>query len=119
ENFRPGTLERMGLTNKFLNELNPRLVVVRISGWGQRGLFSNKGGFGSLIEAMSGFASMNGYADRPPVLPPFAAADAVAGLYGATLAVAAFNKQKDDKNPQVQEIDLSLFEPLFSVLGPQ
>ncbi|MFD0666570.1 CaiB/BaiF CoA transferase family protein [Ramlibacter sp. MAHUQ-53] len=119
ENFRPGTLERMGLGKDTLQSLNPRLVVARISGWGQTGLFAGKGGFGSLIEAMSGFAAMNGFADRPPVLPPFAMADSVAGLYGATLALAAFHRQKSSAAPQVQEIDLSLFEPLFSVLGPQ
>ena len=119
ENYRPGTLERMGFDRASLQSINPRLVVVRISGWGQQGLFANKGGFGSLIEAMSGFAAMNGYADRPPVLPPFAMADSVAGLYGATLAVASLHKQRSAQKPEVQEIDLSLFEPLFSVLGPQ
>ncbi|MDP1532573.1 MAG: CoA transferase, partial [Rubrivivax sp.] len=119
ENFRPGTLERMGLAKAALQQINPRLVVVRISGWGQTGPFAGKGGFGSLIEAMSGFAAMNGFADRPPVLPPFAMADSVAGLYGATLALAALHKQRGAAAPQVQEIDLSLFEPLFSVLGPQ
>ena len=118
ENFRPGTLERMGLSMAALQELNPRLVVVRISGWGQTGLFADKGGFGSLIEAMSGFAAMNGFADRPPVLPPFAMADTVAGLYGASLALAALHRQRVEPQPQVKEIDLSLFEPLFSVLGP-
>lgn len=119
ENFRPGTLERMGLSKAKLQTLNPRLVVVRISGWGQTGVFAEKGGFGSLIEAMSGFAAMNGYADRPPVLPPFAMADSVAGIYGATLALAAMHRQRASADPQVQEIDLSLFEPLFSILGPQ
>lgn len=118
ENFRPGTLERTGLSMAALQELNPRLVVVRISGWGQTGLFADKGGFGSLIEAMSGFAAMNGFADRPPVLPPFAMADTVAGLYGASLALAALHRQRVEPQPQVKEIDLSLFEPLFSVLGP-
>ena len=118
ENFRPGTLERMGLGTAALQALNPRLVVVRISGWGQTGLFAGKGGFGSLIEAMSGFAAMNGFADRPPVLPPFAMADTVAGLYGASLALAALHRQRAEPEPQVREIDLSLFEPLFSVLGP-
>lgn len=119
ENFRPGTLESMGLDTATLQLLNPRLVVVRISGWGQTGIFSKKGGFGSLIEAMSGFAAMNGFADRPPVLPPFAMADSVAGLYGASLALAAMHKQRTSELPVVQEIDLSLFEPLFSILGPQ
>ncbi|RJX33306.1 MAG: CoA transferase [Oxalobacter sp.] len=119
ENFRPGTLERMGLDKTKLQSLNPRLVVVRISGWGQDGLFASKGGFGSLIEAMTGLAAMNGFADRPPVLPPFAMADSVAGIYGATLALAAMHQQRTRAEPVVQEIDLSLFEPLFSILGPQ
>ncbi len=119
ENFRPGTLERMGLGRDVLQELNPRLVAVRISGWGQTGPFAGKGGFGSLIEAMSGFASMNGFADRPPVLPPFAMADNVAGLYGAALALAVLHQQRSMAEPRVREVDLSLFEPLFSVLGPQ
>ncbi|MBV7457261.1 CoA transferase [Acidovorax sp. sif1233] len=119
ENFRPGTLERMGLGKDRLNALNPKLVVVRISGWGQTGQFASKGGFGSLIEAMSGFAAMNGFADLPPVLPPFAMADSVAGIYGAALALAALHGQRGNANASVQEIDLSLFEPLFSILGPQ
>ena len=119
ENFRPGTLERMGLGRARLNSLNPKLVVVRISGWGQTGQFAGKGGFGSLIEAMSGFASMNGFADLPPVLPPFAMADSVAGIYGAALALAALHGQRNKTETSVQEIDLSLFEPLFSILGPQ
>lgn len=119
ENFRPGTLERMGLDKQTLNAINPQLVVVRISGWGQTGCFANKGGFGSLIEAMSGFAAMNGFADLPPVLPPFAMADSVAGIYGAALALAAMHGQRNRNQPTIQEIDLSLFEPLFSILGPQ
>lgn len=119
ENFRPGTLERMGLDKERLNAINPKLVVVRISGWGQTGQFAGKGGFGSLIEAMSGFAAMNGFADLPPVLPPFAMADSVAGIYGAALALAAMHGQRGNATPAVQEVDLSLFEPLFSILGPQ
>lgn len=119
ENFRPGTLERMGLDRAALQAINPKLVVVRISGWGQTGTFAGKGGFGSLIEAMSGFAAMNGHEDRPPVLPPFAMADSVAGIYGAALSLAALHRQAATAQPEVQEIDLSLFEPLFSILGPQ
>ena len=119
ENFRPGTLEKMGLGRDALELINPRLIVVRISGWGQTGLFAERGGFGSLIEAMSGFASMNGFADRPPVLPPFAMADSVAGIYGASVALALLHQQKSNQKPSVKEVDLSLFEPLFSILGPQ
>ena len=119
ENFRPGVLEKMGLSRAELQRLNPRLVVIRISGWGQTGLFAGKPGFGSLIEAFSGFAAMNGFADRPPVLPPFALADTVAGLYGASIANALVLKQRRATSPEVQEVDLSLFEPLFAMLGPQ
>ncbi|MEY3766839.1 MAG: hypothetical protein RLZ03_1799 [Pseudomonadota bacterium] len=119
ENFRPGVLEKMGLSRDALQSLNPRLVVMRISGWGQTGLFAGKPGFGSLIEAFSGFAAMNGFADRPPVLPPFALADTVAGLYGAAIANALVLKQRRTSAPEVQEVDLSLFEPLFAMLGPQ
>ncbi|MGN6579921.1 MAG: CaiB/BaiF CoA transferase family protein [Bordetella sp.] len=119
ENFRPGTLEKMGLGKDVLQKIRPGLVVVRISGWGQTGSYAGKGGFGSLIEAMSGFAAMNGFPDSPPVLPPFAMADSVAGIYGATLALAALRRRDADRNAGLQEIDLSLFEPLFSILGPQ
>ena len=119
ENFRPGVLEKMGLSRAELQTLNPRLVVIRISGWGQTGLYAGKPGFGSLIEAFSGFAAMNGFADRPPVLPPFALADTVAGLYGAAIANALVLKQRRSAHPEVQEVDLSLFEPLFAMLGPQ
>ncbi len=89
ENFRPGTLERMGLGPDVLHARNPALVVVRISGWGQSGSWRHKPGFGTLVEAFSGFAAMNGYPDRPPVVPPFAMADAFAGLYGALAALTA------------------------------
>src|SRR5450759_2088697 len=70
ENFVPGGLEKMGLAPKLLHELNPALVIVRISGWGQTGPYSHKPGFGTLVEAMSGFAYLNGFSNRPPLLPP-------------------------------------------------
>jgi crotonobetainyl-CoA:carnitine CoA-transferase CaiB-like acyl-CoA transferase len=84
ENFVPGRLEKYGLGPDWLHEINDKLIIVRVSGWGQSGPYRHKPGFGSLVEAMSGFAAMNGFADRPPVLPPLALADMVAGLYGAT-----------------------------------
>jgi len=89
ENFVPGGLERMGLAPEHLLELNPRLVIARISGWGQTGPFRHKPGFGTLVEAMSGFAYLNGYADRPPALPPLALADMIAGVYGAAGVLTA------------------------------
>ncbi len=96
ESFRPGVLEDMGLAPAELHKLNPKLVIVRISGWGQDGRFRHKPGFGTLIEGYSGFASMNGFGDREPVLPPMYLADAMAALYG-----------------------YGAVDPLFSVLGPQ
>ena len=99
ENFKPGTLEKWGLDPDLLQEKNPKLTVVRISGWGQTGPWSHKPGFGSLVEAMSGFAAMNGFGDRPPVLPPLAMADMIAGLYGAFSVMVAVREveQKDGK----------------------
>lgn len=117
ENFRPGTLEKMGLAPERLLERTPRLIVVRISGWGQTGIWKDRPGFGSLIEAMSGFAFMNGFEDRPPVLPPLALADMVAGQSGATAVLMALRARDRDGAGQV--IDLSLFEPMFATLGPQ
>jgi crotonobetainyl-CoA:carnitine CoA-transferase CaiB-like acyl-CoA transferase len=90
---------------------------VRISGWGQTGDFAGRPGFGTLVEAMSGFAAMNGFEDREPVLPPNSLADMVAGTYGA-FAVAAALRRSEGKEGAGQIMDLSLFEPLFSILGP-
>ena len=74
-----------------------KLVIVRISGWGQTGPWSHKRGFGSLVEVMSGFASMNGFDDRPPVLPPLALADMIAGLYGAFSVMVAVREVEQKK----------------------
>lgn len=117
ESFRPGNLERLGLSPQTLHARNPKLVVVRISGWGQTGSMATEPGFGTLIEAMSGLAAMNGFPDREPVLPPGALADMVAGTYGAFSVLAAVRHAEAGGPGQV--IDLSLFESLFSVLGPQ
>jgi len=117
ENFVPGGLERMGLAPEQLLELNPRLVIARISGWGQTGPFRHKPGFGTLVEAMSGFAYLNGYADRPPALPPLALADMIAGVYGAAGVLTALRVA--EKTGQGQVLDLSLFEPIFSVIASE
>ena len=117
ENFTPGTLESWGLTANLLHKKNPQLTIVRISGWGQTGPWSHKPGFGSLVEAMSGFAAMNGFKDRPPVLPPLAMADMIAGIYGAFSVMVAV-REVELKGGQGQIIDLSLFEPILSILGP-
>jgi crotonobetainyl-CoA:carnitine CoA-transferase CaiB-like acyl-CoA transferase len=118
ESFRPGTLEAMGLGPEELLRLEPRLVIVRISGWGQDGPYHRRPGFGTLIEGFSGFAEMNGFADREPVLPPMYLADTIAGLTGAFAAMAAL-REVEVNGGQGQVIDLPLLDPLFSALGPQ
>lgn len=116
ESFKPGTLERLDLAPATLRERNPRLVVVRVSGWGQTGAYAERPGFGTLVEAMSGFAAMNGFPDREPVLPPGALADMIAGTYGAFATVMAVRHA--ETHGVGQDVDLSLFEPLFAILGP-
>ncbi len=117
ENFVPGTLERWGAGPDALMARNPALVIARVSGWGQTGPYAQKPGFGSLIEGMSGFAAMTGFADREPLLPPLALADMIAGLAGFGGVLAAL-RARDQGQANGQVVDLSLFEPLFSILGP-
>jgi crotonobetainyl-CoA:carnitine CoA-transferase CaiB-like acyl-CoA transferase len=116
ENYRPGTLEQMRLGPDVLHARNPGLVIVRITGFGQDGPYRDRPGFGTLVEAMSGFAAKNGYGDRPPVLPPLAMADMVSGLYGAYAVMVALRVVERGGRGQV--IDLPLLEPMISVLGP-
>src|SRR5438067_6026250 len=118
ENFRPGTLEQMGLGPDVLSARNGDLILVRISGFGQTGPYAQLPGFGTLVEAMSGLAARTGFPDREPVLPPLALADMIAGLYGANaVATALFARQRGRARGQI--IDLSLLEAIFSVLGPE
>ena len=116
ENYRPGTLEQMGLGPDILHARNPGLIIVRITGFGQDGPYRDRPGFGTLVEAMSGFAAKNGYADRPPVLPPLAMADMVSGLYGAYAVMIALRVVERGGKGQI--IDLPLLDPMISVLGP-
>ena len=117
ENFVPGTLEKWGYTKEVFDSLNPNLILVRISGWGQTGLYKNFPGYGSLVEGMSGFASMTGEENQGPLLPPTALADMISGLSGVSAIMFALFAQKN-KKVKGQTIDLSLFEPLFSIIGP-
>ena len=118
ENFVPGKLEEMGLGPDVLLGINPSLVIARVSGWGQTGPYAHKPGFGTLVEAMSGFAHLNGFADREPVLPPLAMADMYAGLYGAFGVLAALrNVEQGDGRGQV--VDVALFESIYSTLGSE
>ena len=118
ESFRPGVLEKMGLAPETLLKLNPRLVIVRISGWGQDGPYAQRPGFGTVIEGVSGFAAINGFGDREPVLPPMYLADGVAGIYGASAAMIAL-REVETGGGKGQVIDLPLLDPLFAILSPQ
>ena len=117
ESFRPGTLERWDLSPERLLERNPKLVVVRISGFGQTGPYAHRPGFGTLAEAMSGYSHISGDPEGPPLLPPVALADEVAALLGAfATMVALYHRDRNDGPGQV--IDLALFEGLFGITGP-
>jgi crotonobetainyl-CoA:carnitine CoA-transferase CaiB-like acyl-CoA transferase len=117
ENFRPGTMERWGLGWDRLSAANSRLVLARVSGFGQTGPYAGRPGFGTLAEAMSGFAALNGDPDGPPLLPPFALADGVAGLATAFAILVALRGREQTGRGQV--VDTSLVEPLMALLGPQ
>lgn len=118
EGFRPGTLEGWGIGPEVLHELNPGLVIVRVSGFGQTGPQSSKPGFGTVAESISGFAHINGFPDGPPILPPFALGDGVAALFGTFAAMFSLY-HRDVSGGSGQIVDLSLYEPLFWLLGPQ
>ena len=118
ESFRYRYLEKLGLAPDRLLERNPKLVVVRVSGFGQTGPYAKRPGFGTLVEAMSGFAARNGFEDREPVLPPLAMADMIAGLYGAMATVVAV-RDIEMNGGSGQVIDLSLLDSMFSILGPE
>ncbi len=118
ENFRPGTLERWNLGWDVLHARNPKLVLLRMTGFGQFGPYASRPGFGTLAEAMSGFAHITGEPDGPPTLPPFGLADGIAGITGAfAVMTALFNRERN--NGQGQAIDLAIIEPILTVLGSQ
>ena len=118
ENYRPGTLEKWGLGYDVLSEVNPRIVMLRITGFGQTGPYSHKPGFGTLAEAFAGAAHITGFPDRPPLLPAFGLGDSTAGLAGAFLTmVALFERERHGGRGQVGEF--AIYEPLLTLLGPQ
>jgi crotonobetainyl-CoA:carnitine CoA-transferase CaiB-like acyl-CoA transferase len=119
ENFRPGVLEEWGLGPEPLHALNPALIMLRVTGFGQSGPYARRRAFGTLAEAMSGFAHQTGEEDGPPTLPPFGLADGVAGITGALAVMTAlYHRATREGNEQGQVIDLSLLEPLVGILGP-
>ena len=117
ENFRPGVMEKWGLGPDRLQEINPALVMLRVTGFGQFGPYATRRAFGTLAEAMTGFAHQTGQADGPPTLPPFGLADGVAGLAGAIAVMLALYR-RDRNGGRGQVIDVSLIEPLLTILGP-
>ncbi|MFB6113507.1 MAG: CaiB/BaiF CoA transferase family protein [Halodesulfurarchaeum sp.] len=116
ENFRPGTLEDWNIGWETLSSVNPELVMVRMTGFGQTGPYSDRPGFGTLAEAMSGFAYVTGPADGPPTLPAMPLADAVAAMY-ATFATMFALYWRDVNGGTGQYIDTSILEPLFGAMG--
>jgi len=112
ENFRPGTLERLGLAPDDLLASNPKLVITRVSGFGQDGPYAGRPGFATIAEAMSGFSALNGEPDRGPLLPPIALTDEVTGLAAAFATLVAVH------SGQGQVVDVSLLESLFQFMGP-
>ncbi|MFJ1601113.1 CaiB/BaiF CoA transferase family protein [Streptomyces sp. NPDC088261] len=117
ENFRPGTLEKWGLGWEELSTANPGLVLARVTGFGQFGPYSHRPGFGTLAEAMSGFAAITGEPDGPPTLPPFGLADSIAALATAYAVMTALAGRRITGRGQV--VDLAIIEPILTVLGPQ
>ena len=116
ENFRPGTLARWGLAYEDLAPLNPRLVMLSISAFGQTGPYSSRAGFGTLAEAMSGYAHITGQPDGPPTLPSFGLADAITGICGAYAVMVALH-ERDVISGRGQSIDLGIYEPMLTALG--
>ncbi|GCB50216.1 CaiB/BaiF CoA-transferase family protein [Streptomyces sp. NL15-2K] len=117
ENFRPGTLEKWDLGWEELSAANPRLVLTRVTGFGQFGPYARRPGFGTLAEAMSGFAAITGEPDAPPTLPPFGLADSIAGLATAYAVMTALAAR--ERTGEGQVVDMAIIEPILTVLGPQ
>lgn len=116
ENYRPGTMEKWGLGFETFQAINPRLVMVRVTGYGQSGPNSQKPGFGTALEGFAGAAYISGEADRPPMLPSFGLADSSSGVMGALLALAAVHEARRSGSGQI--VDLALYETMFAMLGP-
>jgi formyl-CoA transferase len=119
ENFRPGTLERLNLGYEVLSAENPALIMVRVTGWGQDGPYRDRAGFGTLAEAISGWAHLNGFPENPPTLPPFALGDAVTSLVGSFATMVALYHRDTRDGGHGQVLDLSIYESLFSLIGQQ
>ena len=120
EGFRPGAMEKWGLGPDDLLTVNPKLVMLRYSGFGQTGPYKDRPGFGTIAECMSGYIGMTGFPDTPPNLPPIPLADEIAGVFGAMAGMMALYHRDASGNPDTkgQVVDVSLFEPLFRLCIP-
>ncbi len=118
ENFRPGTLERWNLSPERLQAINPRLVIARVTGFGQFGPYSGRPGFGTLAESMSGFAQITGDPEGPPTLPPFGLADGITAQATANAILMALY-HRDVHGGSGQVLDIAIIEPILTILGPQ
>lgn len=117
ENFRPGTLERWGIGPEELHTANPNLILVRLTGFGQTGPYSSRPGFGTLAEAMSGFAYVTGDPNGPPTLPAFGLADSICGIAASSAVMMALH-HRDVNGGGGQVIDMSILEPIMTAVGP-
>ena len=115
ENYRPGTLERWGLGYDQLKAINPRLVLLRISGFGQTGPYRDRPAFGRIAEAISGLTNLIGEPDGPPMSPGYPLGDLIAGLFGAFSVMTAIH-HRDAHRGEGQVIDLALNEAIFRLL---
>ena len=120
ENYRPGTFERWGLGYDALSKINPRLVFVRVSGYGQTGPYAQRGGYGTIAEAFTGIPSFTGFPDKPPTLSSsFAMADSVAATFAVMATMFAIYERDQGGSGKGQEVDVSLYEPLFRLAEAQ
>ena len=118
ENFRPGTMEKWGLGYEVLSQINPRLVMVRVSGYGQGGPYRDRPGYGTIAEAITGVPSFTGFPDKPPTLSAWPLADSVAAVFAALGAMFAIH-YRDVHKGEGQVVDVSLYEPLFRLVESQ
>ncbi len=114
ENFRPGTLEKWGLDYDTLRKINPKLIMVRLSGFGQTGPYKDRVGFGAIGESMGGMRYITGYADRAPVRVGISIGDSLAAMYGAMGALMALHHRHATGRGQV--VDVALYEAVFSMM---
>lgn len=114
ENFRTGTFDKWGLDYETLKKANPKIIVIRVTGYGQTGPYHKLAGFGTPATAFSGLTYLTGYPDRPPVSPSISLCDYLAGLYAAYTAMVCIHHR--DKTGEGQEVDLSLYESIFRIL---